>query len=391
MPTSLSRYLFLQTLGPFLVASFVLTGIIWLTQALRMLDVLITQGQTLLTFFELTTLALPSTLIIVLPISLFCAILYTLHKLIGDSEIVVMFSAGVSRWVVAMPLLSVAITTSIVILIFSVHVAPAGMRALKSRLYEIRSDVATSMIREGTFSNPASGLTVYVRERDADGTTYGILVHDGRNPKEPITYMAETGSLVDGPDGPLLVMFNGNIQRVSRENNGDAGAATFLYFDKYTYDLSQYIDERPSFSYEGRERYFHELVNPASDDVYAQQNREKLLADAHERIVEGFYPTMLALIALAALLPAPFNRRGYASRMAVAAAAALLIRILGFALANAASRDMYLATFMYLLPLSVCGVCIAVISGVRFSLAWQTARRMLTNRADKAQDGGPAA
>lgn len=390
MPTSLSRYLFLQTLGPFLVASFVLTGIIWLTQALRMLDVLITQGQTLLTFFELTALALPSTLIIVLPISLFCAILYTMHKLIGDSEIVVMFSAGVSRWVVATPLLVVAIATSIVILMFSIHFAPAGMRALKSRLYEIRSDVATSMIREGTFSNPASGLTVYVRERDADGTTYGILVHDGRNPKEPITYMAETGSLVDGPNGPLLVMFNGNIQRVSREDDEDAGAATLLYFDKYTYDLSQYIDERPSFSYEGRERYFHELVNPAADDTYARQNRGKLLADAHERIVEGFYPAMLALIALAALLPAPFNRRGYASRMAVAAAAALLIRILGFALANATSRDLYLAPLMYLLPLAVGGLCVAIIGGVRFDAVWQRVRWALTNRPGGANGRGRA-
>ena len=389
MPTSLSRYLFLQTLGPFLVASFVLTGIIWLTQALRMLDVLITQGQTLLTFFELTALALPSTLIIVLPISLFCAILYTLHKLIGDSEIVVMFSAGVSRWVIATPLLIIAVATSIIILLFTIHISPAGMRALKSRLYEIRSDVATSMIREGTFSNPASGLTVYVRERDADGTTYGILVHDGRNPKEPITYMAETGSLVDGPNGPLLVMFNGNIQRVSREGGEDAGAATLLYFDKYTYDLSQYIDERPNFSYEGRERYFHELVNPSPDDIYARQNRGKLLADAHERIVEGFYPTMLALIALAALLPAPFNRRGYASRMAIAAAAALLIRISGFALANASSRDLFLTPLMYLLPLAVCGICIAIIGGAQFGQLWQRVRWALTNRAVRAQDEGP--
>ncbi len=76
-----------------------------------------------------------------------------------------------------------------------------------------------------------------------------------------------------------------------------------LYFDKYTYDLSQYVDDQPTFSYEGRERYFHELVNPAPDDFYARQNRSKLLADAHERVVEGLYPAMLALIALAALLP----------------------------------------------------------------------------------------
>src|SRR5690606_27247437 len=95
------------------------------------------------------------------------------------------------------------------------------------------------------------------------------------------------------------------------------------------------------------------------------------------------------LIALAALLPAPFNRRGYASRMAIAAAAALLIRISGFALANASSRDLFLTPLMYLLPLAVCGICIAIIGGAQFGQLWQRVRWALTNRAVRAQDEGP--
>ena len=376
MPTKLSRYLFLQTLGPFLVASFVLTGIIWLTQALRMLDVLITQGQTLLTFFELTALALPSTLMIVLPVSLFCAVLYALNKLIGDSEVVVMFSAGVSRAQLAVPIVAVAVATALLILSFSIYVAPAGMRELRIRLFEIRSDVATAMIREGMFNNPAQGLTVYVRERHSDGSTHGILVHDGRNPNEPITYMAESGSLIDQGDGLLFVMFNGSIQRVSREGNSTS-PATILYFDKYTYDLSQYMNDQPTLTFEGRERYLHELLNPPADDAYAQRNRTKFIADAHERLVEGLYPIALTLIALAALLPAPFSRRGYASRLAVAAAIALGVRIAGFAIANAATQDLRIIPLMYLLPLGVSGVCVAMIAGARFDLMRNTARRRL--------------
>lgn len=382
MPTKLSRYLFLQTLGPFLVASFVLTGIIWLTQALRMLDVLITQGQTLLTFFELTALALPGTLMIVLPVSLFCAVLYALNKLIGDSEVVVMYAAGVSRARIAMPIIAVATVTSLLILSFSVYVAPAGLRELRTRLFEIRSDVATAMIREGMFNNPAQGLTVYVRERHSDGSTHGILVHDGRNPKEPITYMAESGSLIDQGDGLLFVMFNGSIQRVSREGNS-TNPATILYFDKYTYDLSQYMDDRQTVTFESRERYFRELINPQADDAYAQMNRTKFLADANERLVEGLYPVTLALIALAALLPAPFSRRGYAARLAIAAAAALGVRIAGFAIANAATQDLRLVPIMYLLPIGVSGICIAIIAGTRFDQAWHSTQRRLFTRFGK--------
>ena len=374
MPTQLSRYLFLQTLGPFLVASFVLTGIIWLTQALRMLDVLITQGQTLLTFFQLTALALPGTLMIVMPVSLFCAVLYALNKLIGDSEVVVMFAAGISRARLAMPIVAVAVATSLIILSFSIYLAPAGMRELRTRLFEIRSDVATAMIREGMFNNPAQGLTVYVRERHSDGSTHGILVHDGRNPEEPITYMAESGSLIEQGDALLFVMYNGSIQRVSREGNLTS-PATILYFDKYTYDLSQYMEDQPTLAFESRERYFNELINPPADDAYAQRNRQKFLADANERIVEGLYPVALTLIALAALLPAPFSRRGYASRLAIAAAAALCFRIAGFAISNAAAQDLRIVPLMYLLPIGVSGICIAMIAGTRFDKIWQAARR----------------
>lgn len=366
MLKGLSRYIFFQALGPFIVATAVLTGIIWLTQALRMLDVMITQGQTLIAFFQLTALALPSTLIIVLPISLFCALLYTLHKLITDSEIVVMFSAGVSLWSIAKPILTIAIAVSFVVLSFSVYIAPAGMRELRNRIHDIRTDVTSSMIREGTFTNPTTGLTVYVRERAPDGTTYGILVHDSRNSDEPITYMAETGSMVQGPRGPLLVMFNGNIQRVSRDNAKERGAATLLYFDKYTFDLSPYLKNQPDLVYKGRERYFSELVNPSADDQYGQASRDKLLADAHERLVEGIFPMALALIALAALLPAPLNRRGYAIRMAAAAGAALALRVAGFALANAAQNNLNLVLLMYLIPLAACALALCIIGGVRF-------------------------
>lgn len=383
MLKGLSRYIFLQALGPLVLATVVLTGIVWLTQALRMLDVLIMQGQTLVTFFQLTALALPSTLVIVLPISLFCALLYTLHKLITDSEIVVMFSAGVSLWSVALPILTIAFAVSVLVLSFSVYVAPAGLRELKTRLYDVRTDVASSMIREGTFTNPTAGLTVYVRDRAADGTTHGILVHDGRNPAEPITYMAETGSLVKGPRGPLLVMFNGNIQRVSRGAGKEMGAATLLYFDKYTFDMSAYIQDHPAVVYVGRERYFSELINPAPDDQYGQLRRDKLRADAHERLVEGIYPVALALIALAALLPAPFNRRGYAMRMVVAAGAALGLRVVGFALANASQNNLDFVPLVYLVPIAACAISLAALGGVRFgpTLRWLPRRPGRERRA----------
>ena len=364
MLQSLTRYIFWQSAVPFAIVTFVLTGIIWLTQALRMLDVLISQGQSIFAYFDLTVLALPSTLAIVLPISLLCAVLYVLHKLISDSEVVVMFSAGMSMWRVALPVLAVAGAVSVVVLALNIYIAPAGLRELKSRLYEIRGDVITTMLREGTFTNPTEGLTVYVRERSSDGTVHGILVQDSRNKLKPTTYLAETGSLVKSPAGPRLVMFNGNIQRVDRTADGESGPVTLLYFDKYTYDLSSYIQQEPEYYNEARERYFSELVNPAPDDAYAKQFRTQLLADANDRISNAIYPLLFALVALAALLPAPFSRRGYGMRIAMAASIALFFRVLAFGIVSSAATAPAAIPIMYIIPLLVCAMAAAVLSGV---------------------------
>lgn len=362
----LTRYIFLQSAVPFVLSTFVLTGIIWLTQALRMLDLLITQGQTLGTFFQLSVLALPSAVNTVLPIALFCALLYTLNKLISDSELVVIFSAGISRWAVMFPVMMLVSITMIVVLFLNVYLMPAGMRELRYRLFQIRGDIATSMIREGSFANPVSGLTVYVRARTPNGGIKGILVHDERVPGKPITYMAESGELVRTAEGPRLVMYNGNIERVSATQGPKQSPVSILFFAKYTYDLSQYNSENPVTEYEARERFLPDLFNPASNDYYAQQFKQKLRAEGHDRLVAALYPAMFALIALAVLLPAPFNRRGYTLRIAMGAVAAILARLTGFSLYNLSTSDPAAIPLIYLMPVTVCLICAALIWGVTF-------------------------
>lgn len=375
----LTRYIFWQTTGPFLMATAVLTGIIWLTQALKMLDLLITQGQTLATFFHLSLLALPSAVNTVLPIALFCALLYTLNKLISDSELVVMFSAGVSRWAITVPVMMLAAITVGVVLFLNLYLMPAGMRELRMKLFEIRGDIATSLIREGAFSNPVPGLTVYVRSRTPEGSIRGIFVHDERVRDLPVTYMAETGELVRTPEGPRLVMYNGNIERVSRVTDKAQSPVSLLYFDKYTYDLSQYGEAQRPTEYEARERYLDELFNPASNDIYGQRFKARLRAEGHDRLVAAIYPIMFTMIALASLLPAPFNRRGYTTRIALGAAMAVIARVIGLGLVNFAAKQPAAIPLIYLLPLAVCALSAMLIAGVKFDIVW---RRML-NRVER--------
>src|SRR5205085_4000128 len=89
---SLFLYVLRQIVGPFLLFTLVLTLVIWMTQSLRLLDIVINRGQSAVTFAYLTMLMLPSLLVVIVPIAFFGAALYVLNRLNSDSELVVMWS-----------------------------------------------------------------------------------------------------------------------------------------------------------------------------------------------------------------------------------------------------------------------------------------------------------
>ena len=75
-----------------------LTAVIWVTQALRDIDLMTNQGQTILVFVGITGLIIPLLVLVIAPIALVIAAAHMLNKLSTDSEIIVMNSAGMSPW-----------------------------------------------------------------------------------------------------------------------------------------------------------------------------------------------------------------------------------------------------------------------------------------------------
>ena len=92
--TLFSRYMFRQATNAFLVILLTLTTIVWLATALKQLDLITSQGQGLLLFFKMTMLSLPSLVALIAPNAVLMAALYTLDRMNGDSELIVMTAAG---------------------------------------------------------------------------------------------------------------------------------------------------------------------------------------------------------------------------------------------------------------------------------------------------------
>ena len=78
----------------FLLVTFSLMSIIWLTQSLRVIDRIVNQGLPFGSFLYMTILLLPNILTMILPIALFGALLFAYNRLFTDSELVVMRAVG---------------------------------------------------------------------------------------------------------------------------------------------------------------------------------------------------------------------------------------------------------------------------------------------------------
>lgn len=351
-------YIMQHLAWPTLVITAGLTGIIWLTQALRFIDFMLSRGISVGSFLYLTGLMVPSLLMIILPVALLIAVLYVYNRLTSDSELVVFSAVGLSRLQLAAPAIYVAIICMLLTYIISLFIMPiANQRFRDIRVY-FRDQYASVLLQEDVFNTPIDGLTVFVRARDNAGQMRGILIQDNRDPKHVITMMAEEGKLVQTKTGPRFYLKNGQRQELQMPQK----RLTWLSFADYALDIGFYANAAK------RTRGADERTIVSLFDYGDARNEEipALRAEAHQRITWPLYTMALPLFALAALLSSEFNRRGQWKRIVFAGAMSVIIVLIAFSLRNLAVKNIGAIVFMYVLSLGTIVGAIAVLKTNRF-------------------------
>ena len=324
--TSLDRYILRQCLTPLALILVVTTAIVWMTQTLQRVDILVEYGQGFAVFGYLSILIIPSLLAVIIPFAVFAAVVYALYRLHADSEIAVMFAAGVGRFRIAAPLLFVTFIGGLVTFYVNADLMPRSYRVMKQMVADIRADFASSVLRSGEFTNVVDGFTIYVEEARSGGQFVGLLINDHRNGELAETYMAERAILQETDSGPVLFLKDGNIQRVARYT----GDVSIVRFEDWAINITNFNDGPRELQLELTERYLGELFNPDMSKPYDRANAGKLIAEGHSRIAAPLYALAYVLVGLYALIGGPYSRRGYFFRVAVAGAGIFAIRVVGY-------------------------------------------------------------
>jgi lipopolysaccharide export system permease protein len=303
-----------------------LTVVIWITQALRDIDLMTNQGQTILVFLGITSLIIPLLVLVIAPIALMIAVAHVLNKLSTDSEIIVMNAAGMSPWLLFRAFLSVAVVVSILVAVIAAYLSPKGLRELRRWATELRADIVSNIVQPGRFMAIEPGLNFHIRERHPNGLLMGIFVDDRRNAKERATILAEQGEILENEHGTFLVMVRGSVQR----HEASQRDPTIVLFDRYAFDLSRFAGASQTIKYSVRERYLWELLFPDPYDPLYQDQPGQFRAELHDRLIAPLYPLAMVLIVYAYLGAPRTTRQSRGMSMVLAVGGVATLRVIGF-------------------------------------------------------------
>jgi lipopolysaccharide export system permease protein len=359
--TRLDRYMFRQLAAALIAVTGGLTALIWLTQSLRFVELVINHGLSLGVFLELTGLLIPSFIAVILPITCFVVVQFVYQRLAGDRELTVMRAAGLSPFALSRPALAVACLAMIAGYLLNLWLVPESLNRFREFQWEIRNRMAAFLVQEGVFNQVSDDMTVYVRSRDTDGTLRGILVDDERDKNAPATILAERGRLVEGPAGPRVLLFNGSRQQIDRQN----GRLDILTFGQNAVDLSQTSSNEGARMRDMSEVSLGDLLDPHPANA---QDIPKWIAEGHKRLSGPLTGVSFAMVALVSVLTGAFRRHGSIVRPLAAIITVVALLALGLAVGNLAARDNALLPLVWIHAAAPGLICAWFLFGPRFAM-----------------------
>jgi lipopolysaccharide export system permease protein len=352
VPTRLDRYIFRQLFWGLIAVTAGLTALIWLTQSLRFVELVVNRGLSIVVFMRLTGLLIPSFIAVILPITTYVVIQFIYQRLAGDREVTVMRAAGLSPFALARPALALAIVAMIAGYWLNLIAVPATLASFREFQWEIRNKVAAFLLQEGVFTSISDKLVVYIRNRSPDGSLHGILVDDARDASVHATILAESGQLLEGANGPRVLLINGSRQEIDRQS----GRLNMLTFSENEIDLADASGPGTERPMDMSEVGVRQLLNP--HPAFAR-DIPKWIAEGHKRLASPLASVSYALVALVSVLTGAFQRHGGFLRPFVSVMVVVFLVAIGLTVDGLAARDNTLIPLIWartLLPGIICAI-----------------------------------
>lgn len=373
----ITRYLLKNVLAVAAFIAVTLTMVIWLTQSLKLLELIANSDAPPGIFIKLVALSLPRFLEIIFPLSLVAAVLFVYNKLIMDNELIVLRSCGFDQLTLARPALIVAGCLTVVLFLMTTWISPESHEKMQGLRQNIKAQYSSFLLQEGVFNTFGDDLTVYLRKRSRDGDLLGLLIHDTRDKdKPPVTITAKRGRIVVEDDVPSIMVYDGLRQQMDTSSN----VTSRLFFSRYMIEIKGLESGGRDRRHEASERTLYELLNPDLTARYDILHQDTFRAEAHQRITTPFNALGFTLTALSFILLGSFDRRGQKKKIITAAIAVTLLQVGHLMAGNLSVKNNAFIPLLYILTLIPIGIGFSLLHSrgeawiIAFTTKWRARR-----------------
>jgi lipopolysaccharide export LptBFGC system permease protein LptF len=262
--------------------------IIWITQAVRLLDLIGEDGNSIKTYFLYILSILPKYFSKISIIIFFISFVVTISKFEEHNELRALWFSGLEKKKFINYLLRSTAIFVLILIIIRCFIVPHFSNYSRYLLLNTGVGAIGPLLKQNNFNNPLKKITIYIGKKNQINELEDIILfEDDANIKK--TIIAKSGVVINENNKNLLVLVEGSIQEERKDKK-----ISILDFDKITLDLSQYSKKTVEY-YKFNEILFLELVKRANNKNDAQLSN--IVGELNDRIVMPLFIPSLVLLA----------------------------------------------------------------------------------------------
>jgi lipopolysaccharide export system permease protein len=261
--------------------------IIWITQAVRLLDLIGEQGNSIKTYFLYIALILPKFFSRISLIIFFVSLIVTIVKFNDNNELKALWLSGIKKKKFIYFLLKSSLLLVLILILLRTFIIPYFSNYSRHLLLNSGVGSIGPLIKQNNFNNPLKKITIYVGKKNEINELEEIILFED-HPEIKKTIIAKSGVIINENNRNLLVLVDGSVHEERKNKN-----ISILDFDKTTLDLSQYNKKTADY-YKFNEMFFLELIKKTIDKNDSQ--RLNTLGELNDRIIMPlFIPSLIIL------------------------------------------------------------------------------------------------
>tara|TARA_B100002051_G_C16644851_1_gene590633 strand:- start:51 stop:1172 length:1122 start_codon:yes stop_codon:yes gene_type:complete len=288
----------LDILSFFLVSSFSITFIIWIIQAVNLLDLVSDDGHGLGVYFYYASLSLPKIFSKTIIFIFFISIFYIINKYKNSNEMIVFWNNGIKKIQFINFILKFSIFFLLLQLILNLFIVPSSQNLARKHIKDSKIEFLPNLISEKKFINVVKNLTIFVEEYKKEGELKKIYINESLEGNKSKIIVAKNGLMIKKDNNFILRLFDGGITNINPENTYK------LNFSETDYDLSNFstktityqkIQELNSFTLINciKEYYLKKIF--ISNDCKTR-TLKSFLEEIYKRLILPFYTLVISLI-----------------------------------------------------------------------------------------------